>query len=172
MLFTLSMRGPISNETSLPESSSEVKILLVEDNPQDVELMQRALEAELDCRVRVALTRASFETELENEPDIIVSDSNVLAFDGMTALKVATEKRPDIPFVFCTGHSPEEKKKEAAIQLGAAGWVSKDDCFSHLVCVVKRLSAFEYSFDFGNVSAHRSDWEYPGRERYGSNSIR
>jgi two-component system response regulator len=148
-----------------------VKILLVEDNPQDVELMQRALEAELDCRVRVALTRASFETELENEPDIIVSDSNVLAFDGMTALKVATEKRPDIPFVFCTGHVTEEKK-EVAIQLGAAGWVSKDDCFSHLVCVVKRLSAFEYSFDFGNVSTRRPEWEPPRRERYGSNSIR
>jgi DNA-binding NarL/FixJ family response regulator len=129
------------------------------------------LEAELDCRVRVALTRASFETELENEPDIIVSDSNVLAFDGMTALKVATEKRPDIPFVFCTGHISEEKK-EVAIQLGAAGWVSKDDHFSHLVCVVKRLSAFEYSFDFGNVSTRHPEWDPPRRERYGSNSIR
>lgn len=146
------MRLETLNPETYPNEASKVRILLVEDNPHDVELIQRSLESELNCRVRVALTRASFESELEHEPpNIIVSDSNVLAFDGMTALKMASQKCPDIPFVFCTGQLSKSKKEEA-IEMGAAGWVSKDPAFVQLACVVKRLLGFDYCFDIGSAS--------------------
>jgi CheY-like chemotaxis protein len=116
-----------------------IRILLVEDDQRDIELMQAALADQMTCHVRVALTKDSFVAELDREiPNIIVSDSNVLAFDGLTALKIASHKCPDVPFVFCSGNASEAKKAEAFAE-GATGWVTKDDRFAQLVLVVKRL---------------------------------
>jgi two-component system response regulator len=122
-----------------PKRDSPTRILLVEDDPQDVMLIQKTLKAEMDCRITVAFTQAVFEKELARElPDIIISDSSVRAFDGLTALKVARRKCPEIPFVFCTGNLTEAKQKEA-FAMGATNCVSKDNCFAQLARVVKRL---------------------------------
>jgi len=122
-----------------PKSDAPIRILLVEDDPRDIELMQAVLTDNFTCQVRVALTRTSFEDELNREiPNVIVSDSNVLAFDGLTALKIATEKCPHVPFVFCSGNASEVKKAEAFAH-GATSWVSKDNHFAQLIVVIKRL---------------------------------
>ena len=124
---------------SASKSDLPIRILLVEDDPRDIELMQAVLNDNFNCQVRVALTRAAFEAELNREiPSIIVSDSNVLAFEGLTALKIASERCPAVPFVFCSGNASEVKKAEAFAH-GATGWVSKDNHFEQLIMVIKRL---------------------------------
>ena len=116
-----------------------IRILVVEDNPLDAELMRYALDEQMSCRVEVVSTKSAFESELYRErPNIIVSDSNVQAFDGFEALNIATRKCPDIPFVFCSGSASEEKIEEGLLR-GATSWVSKEDAFAQLVLVVKRL---------------------------------
>jgi PAS domain S-box-containing protein len=44
----------------------------------------------------------------EEKPDIILSDHGLPAFDGLSALRVAKEKCPDVPVVFVTGALGEE----------------------------------------------------------------
>jgi len=111
----------------LTNNGSKFRILLVEDNPCDAELTEAFLNQFLKCQVKTVFTRAQFEEALESlKPDLIVSDAGLPSFDGMTALKIASEKQPRIPVVFFTGNNDPHKKAEAFAQ-GAVDYVSKDD---------------------------------------------
>src|SRR5262245_42545242 len=125
-----------------PQPEYSARILLVEDDPQDVMLLQTTLRKEMKCRITVAFTQSVFVAELERElPDVIVSDSNVRAFDGVTALKIARDKCPQVPFILCSGNLTEAKRKEA-MHLGATNCVSEEDSFAQLVRALKRLHPF------------------------------
>ena len=129
--------APSSSPT--PAKPFNVRVLLVEDNPDDVHMLKTALRTELACDVVVTFTRQVFEMELERmRPDLIVSDSNVRTFDGIVALKLARKKYPDVPFIFCSGSSSPEKR-ETALALGATAWTSKENCFQQLVQVILRI---------------------------------
>jgi len=115
-----------------------VKIILLEDNPYDAELIQVILEASLVCRVTILGSRAELLKELEQAaPEVVVSDSSLPCFEGSEAINLVRQKCPGVPFVFCCGNQ-SPALRERGLQLGAAAWVSKDN-LPHLVAVVKRL---------------------------------
>jgi len=125
-------------DTSLLRKPSAIRILLVEDDPDDVQMLKTALTKELSCEVRVAFTRGIFEAELEERPDLIVSDSNVRAFEGIKALSLARKMYPDMPFIFCSG-SGSPQKREMALALGATAWIPKEPSFRELVQFIRRV---------------------------------
>ena len=131
--------GKQAAEIQSTAQSPAIRVLLVEDDPDDVMMIKSALRTALACEVTVTFTQDTFESELEtSRPDLIISDSNVRAFDGFTALKLARKRYPDVPFVFCSGSmSPE--KRETAQALGATAWTSKDNSFRELVQITVRL---------------------------------
>lgn len=97
-----------------------------------------ALKASLDCSVVMVDTRSAFLMELERAlPDVIVADSNLPMFDGMTAFALAKAQCPNVPFMFCTGPVPDAIKAKA-LTLGATAWLSKDN-LEEFVCVVRQL---------------------------------
>ena len=49
---------------------------------------------------------------LEAAPDVILSDHGLPSFDGLTALKAAHEKCPDVPFIFVTNALTREMEIE------------------------------------------------------------
>ena len=104
----------------------EIRILLLEDSASDEELIRRALKRGglvFDCR-RVD-TRAAFVHHLvKSPPEVILSDFALPGFDGMEALKIASEKCPDIPFIFVTGTLGEELAIET-LKKGATDYVLK-----------------------------------------------
>ncbi len=102
-------------------------ILLVENNPADAELVRRTLEPDWPgCRIVRVETRADFVTALA-EPGInlIVSDSTLAEFDGMAALALARELRPELPLIFFSGTAGKDCAAEALRQ-GATDFVVKD----------------------------------------------
>ncbi len=116
----------------------ELRILLVEDNPFDYELIEAALKMNLDCVVTIISSKQAFEDTLTQEtPDFIISDSNLPSFDGLAALALAAEICPAVPFIFCSGNKSPRIKAEALSQ-GATDYVSKDDLES-LVAAIERL---------------------------------
>jgi CheY-like chemotaxis protein len=123
---------------AMPTKPRAVRVLLVEDDADDVYMLKKLFRAELACEVIVAFTREIYEAELERRPDLIVSDSNVRAFDGITALVLARKLYPDIPFIFCSGNTSPEKR-QTALALGATAWASKENCFRELLQVVSPL---------------------------------
>jgi len=118
------------------------RVILVEDNPFDAELMEMSLRRSLGCTVVVVYSREMFLAELEHElPGVIVSDSNLPAFDGFTALALARELCPGVPFVVCSGRVTDAIKADALAR-GADACVCKDDP-AQLVKAVRDLCAGE-----------------------------
>src|SRR3954466_6629867 len=70
-------------------------------------------------------TREQFLNALAGQrPDLILSDHGLPAFDGFSALAIAREKVPDVPFIFVTGSLGEETTIKA-LKSGAADYILK-----------------------------------------------
>ncbi len=87
-----------------------IKILIAEDQITDVELAIRELnKGGIKFIYHHVFEKDTFLKELEEfNPDIILCDYSMPAFDGMTALRLAREKYPTIPFIIYTGSINEE----------------------------------------------------------------
>jgi PAS domain S-box-containing protein len=105
---------------------SDLNILYLEDDPKDADLVLAMLEAEgVTCRVTLVETKADFLASLEQEGiDLILADYSLPSFDGISALKIAAEKRPEVPFIFVSGAMGEEVAIEA-LKIGATDYVLK-----------------------------------------------
>lgn len=115
-----------------------MRILLVEDNPFDAELVQASLRREGIATeiVRVDTRNAFLEALDQYSFDIILSDYALPTFDGKAALAIVRQKCPDIPFVFVSGAMGED----LAIELmkgGASDYVLKHR-LARLAPVVRR----------------------------------
>ena len=108
----------------MPDS---VKVLIVEDLPTDAELCQREVKKALaSCIFRRVETRRDYLEAIEKfQPDIILSDYKLPAFDGMTALQLALKNAPQIPFVVVTGSMNEDTAVEC-MKAGAWDYVIKE----------------------------------------------
>src|SRR5215831_17884579 len=106
---------------------SPLRILHLEDDPRDAELLQAKLETEgMLCHVICVETRADFCAALEQGGfDLILADYTLPSFDGLSALKITMEKCPDVPFIFVSGTLGEEVAIEA-LQIGATDYVLKE----------------------------------------------
>ena len=104
------------------------KILIVEDNPSDVELICRQLKREdMIADMKVVETVEEYIEELGNFcPDIVLSDYSLPRFDGMSALKIRNEKKPDLPFILVTGSINEEVAVQC-MRTGADDYILKDN---------------------------------------------
>ena len=103
-----------------------MRILFLEDEPKDALLVQATLEAEdIASDVTRADTQADFSRFLQQGGfDIILADYTLPFFDGISALKIAKEVCPEVPFIFVSGTLAEEMAIEA-LKLGATDYVLK-----------------------------------------------
>lgn len=101
-------------------------ILHLEDSATDCELVQELFRAEgLACRFQTVATRAAFEAALEQGGfAIILSDYSLPGFDGLTALALAQQRRPGLPFIIISGVMGEERAVES-LKHGATDFVLK-----------------------------------------------
>src|SRR5919106_2687555 len=106
--------------------NARLRVLHLEDKVADTELVQATLEAE---GIRSALTRVEaqhdFVAALEKGGfDVILADYTLPSFDGLSALKIAHERSPQIPFLFVSGTLGEDVAIEA-LKAGATDYVLK-----------------------------------------------
>src|ERR1700680_1648073 len=87
-----------------------LRVLHVEDNPRDADLIHSMLEAEgIACTIDRVETHTDFQAAVEQRPyDLIMSDYSLPSFDGLSALEIAREKCPEVPFIFISGTIGEE----------------------------------------------------------------
>ncbi len=104
----------------------QLRILYLEDDPRDAELIQEALTTEgITAQVTRVDTRADFAALLEQDSfDLIFSDNALPSFDGPSALALAQAKRPAVPFIFVSGTIGEEAAIES-LKSGATDYVLK-----------------------------------------------
>src|SRR5262249_41656094 len=106
--------------------NSPLRVLLLEDDPGDADLIQGLLEADgLVCEATRVQTRPEFIAALDRpDIDLILADHNLPSFDGFSALRLASSARPELPFIFVSGSLGEELALEA-LQFGATDYVLK-----------------------------------------------
>lgn len=113
-------------------------ILHLEDDANDAQLLRLKLEeANIRCVITVVQTRDEFANALEQaEFDLIVSDFTLPSFDGKSALVIARQKCPEVPFIFVSGTIGEEAAIESMVR-GATDYVLKGR-LSRLIPAVRR----------------------------------
>src|SRR3979490_1863853 len=115
-----------------------LRILYLEDDPKDAELVQEALEiAGIICQITRVDTEADFIASLEQGSfALILADYALPSFDGLSALKIAQQKWAHVPFIFVSGTLGEEVAIEA-LKIGATDYVLKT-LLSRIVPSVQR----------------------------------
>lgn len=103
-----------------------LRILHLEDDPNDAELVRVALELEgLAPVIERATDEAEFTAAVaRGECDLILSDYALPAFDGLAALRIARHALPDVPFILVSGLIGEEAAVES-VRSGATDYVLK-----------------------------------------------
>src|SRR5580693_4713786 len=117
-----------------------LRILSIEDDPKDIELIQNLLETEdIVCKVTRVDTQAALLASLEKGGiDLILADYSLPSFDGICALKLAMKACPDVPFIFVSGTLGEEVATEA-LKIGATDYVLKARLSRLVPSVVRAL---------------------------------
>ncbi len=130
------------------------RILLVEDDPKDVELTLTALEEyNLANEVVIArdgeealdylYSRGSFATRSSGNPAVLLLDLKLPKIDGLEVLQQvkSDENLKLIPVVVLTS-SNEEKDMVASYRLGVNAYVVKPVDFHEFVNAIKELGIF------------------------------
>ena len=115
-----------------------VRILQVEDNALDAELILGELEADgMAYEVRLVEDEEGFIACLDEfHPDIVLSDLSLPGFSGQRALEILRERGSDIPFIFVSATLGEEAAIEA-LRNGATDYILKQHQ-ARLVSAVRR----------------------------------
>jgi two-component system, response regulator len=135
--------------------SNVVEILLVEDNPQDLQLTQRALrKANLANHIHVARDGAEAldflfcegayaNRKKDNLPKVILLDLKLPKIDGLEVLKriKADPKASAIPVVVLTS-SREQNDVVESYQLGVNSYIVKPVNFERFVEAVQQLGMY------------------------------
>jgi DNA-binding response OmpR family regulator len=130
------------------------RILIVEDDPKDVELTLTALD-EYNLANEVVVTRdgeealdylysrGNFQTRTGENPAVVLLDLKLPKVDGLEVLQQmkADEKLSMIPVVVLTS-SREEKDMVASYKLGVNAYVVKPVDFHEFVNAIKELGIF------------------------------
>jgi PAS domain S-box-containing protein len=107
----------------MPQS---LRVLVVEDNPLDAELLLRELRrAGFDPQWQRVETEEDYLAQLEPSLDIVLSDHVLPQFSGSRALELLKERKLDLPFIIVSGTIGEELAVQA-IKNGATDYLLKD----------------------------------------------
>jgi len=103
------------------------KILLLEDDPFDMELIRKVINSKLDYKFEFKWveTKTEYIKALDEfRPDIILSDYNLKQFSGMEALQLSLDTGKTTPFIIVTGALKEEVAADS-IKSGAWDYIVK-----------------------------------------------
>lgn len=120
------------------EKRISLRLLLVEDDPDDAELVLRAIRK---GGYNVDYTRVDTPTDLsrhlrEADWDVVLSDYAMPNFNGLAALKIVKEHNKNLPFIIVSGTIGEEMAVEA-MRKGAHDYLMKDN-LTRLVPAIRR----------------------------------
>ena len=104
-----------------------LKILLLEYNSSDAEIIKRLLVKEkMNCEFRLAMNKKDFLQALEEfSPEVILSDNSMPQFNSTEALQITRRRFQHIPFILVTGTVSEEYATNM-IKQGADDYILKD----------------------------------------------
>ncbi|MBV9731820.1 MAG: response regulator, partial [Verrucomicrobia bacterium] len=103
-----------------------LRVLYLEDDPGDAELVQETLAADgIESEIVRVETEADFIAALKQGGfDLVLADYTLPSFDGLSALEIVQQNWPEVPLIFVSGTLGEELAIEA-LKRGATDYVVK-----------------------------------------------
>ncbi len=106
--------------------TSPLKILMLEDDPTDAEIVQWSLNDAFPCQFQVVANKEAYFSALEEfRPDLVLADNALPRFSAREALEELNQRSPGIPFIMVTGTVSEEFAA-SIIRQGADDYILKD----------------------------------------------
>ena len=105
---------------------TRLNLLLLEDSSNDAELMFDVLkDAGFELFPRCVDSQADYLRELDQPPDVILSDFSMPQFTALDALRLLRERELEIPFIVVSGCIGEDMAVEC-MKAGATDYLMKD----------------------------------------------
>jgi two-component system NtrC family sensor kinase len=113
------------------------RILLVDDNTTNLQVLFQALSPEGYELLVAQSGEQAIETALEAKPHLVLLDVKMPGIDGFETFRrlLAAEETAQIPVVFISAHANVESMEEA-VGLGAKGYLTKPFQFDDVVAKV------------------------------------
>jgi len=115
-----------------------IRVLHLEDSQRDAEMLQDALKAGgVSADIVLVTSKERFEAALAGDSfDIILSDYNIPGYDGIAAVTLAQEQRPETPVIVVSGTVGDEDAVKC-LHVGATDYLLKQR-LDRLVPAVQR----------------------------------
>lgn len=113
------------------------KILLVDDNPQNIELLSLRLNAAGHDTLEARNGEEALKLVGSDMPDLMILDLQMPKVDGLAVLKKLKEDKNDMPVVVISAFATVERAVEA-MKAGALDFITKPFDPTHLELVVER----------------------------------
>jgi signal transduction histidine kinase len=121
-----------------------MQLLLVEDNPGDVELACERLSTAPGCRFEVTCVsrlQDAIRVLEQSHVDVVILDLSLPDSTGIDTLRQLQRRRPDVAIVVFSGGTGEELRR-LALREGAQDFIDKSEPTTRLLARIM-LSAFE-----------------------------
>ena len=110
---------------SKPRVQERPRVLVVDDEPELIELIGELVRKHVDCRVVAASTVAQARKILSSSPiEVLVTDLNLPDGDGLSLLPALSEHQPNAGAIVITGN-PDLEGAVRALRGGALDFVAK-----------------------------------------------
>ena len=111
----------------MPQSKGKLRILHLEDNPRDSEIVREMLERDgVACEIARVDSRPEFEAAVNcGGWDLILSDHSLPSYDGIRAMALARARLPTVPFVIFSGCIGEDSAVNC-LKNGATDYILKE----------------------------------------------
>ena len=109
------------------DKKPKYKILLVDDEPQNIKNLFEALNPEIYWAYVASNGKSAIELTLKHHPDVIIMDWDLPEMDGMEAIALirANEAIKDIPIIVATGKMTNLENLHTALKTGANDYIRK-----------------------------------------------
>lgn len=117
----------VKSNHSRAKADTKLKVLLVDDNPDDRALVVRELHKEAAAVTTVEIAdQIAFERAINSDDfDLVITDFHLRWTTGLEILKQVLVRHPDLPVIMFTGTGTEDVAVEA-MRLGLADYVVKN----------------------------------------------
>ena len=127
----------------MPNDSTKTRILLVDDSPDTLEVLQRNLTAQ-GFQVSTASSVGEATRRLETmPPDLVITDYKMPQVDGLDLIQFVHNNYRDVEVIMITGY-PSIGGAVRAVQLGASDYLEKpftdEELFAAVRKALERLS--------------------------------
>ena len=124
--------------------NNEIRIVMADDHPIVRQGLRQTIEA--DAALKIVAESGDGKTALaqivELRPAVAVLDVDMPGQDGFSVARAVFQQKLSVEIVFQTIHR-EEELFQAALDLGAKGYVLKDSAVTDIVAAIKAVAAGE-----------------------------